>query len=992
MGRGSEEVTALRARIDELETRLTGVDKLRQAAESSCTTLRNVLEAVSDAFVALDADWRYTYVNARAGLIFGRDPASLIGRHIWTEFPDGVGQPFQLAYERALAEGRPRTIEAYYPPFDRWFENRIYPYAGGLAIFFRDVTEQRRAKAQLQEAETSMRAIVEQSLMGVYLIENGRFTYVSPRFAEMVGYSARELYELPSAFSIIHPDDRPRAERHLHGGVSDRDSSPVHVRLLRKDGSVSDLEAQCRIVEFARGLAMMGFQIDITDRVRAEAELRASEARFRALIEHASDAILILDADAIIRYASPSTERIFGGRADARVGRSAVESVHPEDSARILDEFHALRATPGRMVTAEYRVRHVDGAWRHVGTIAQNFLDDPAVRGIIVNTRDITGRIESEAALRASEARYRAVFASAGIGVARISLRGRWLEVNRRACEITGYSAEELVGRPWSDILDPTDRAHDTTLLRGLLSGKVPSLTVDRRFVRKDGDVVWVKLTYTVVREPNRVPRSLAVILEDVTERRTLEARLRELAFHDPLTGLANRALFHDRVTHAFERAEREAMSAAVLFLDIDDFKRVNDSLGHAAGDELLLAAAERIRTTVRSSDTAARFGGDEFAVLVEDTHSPADAAELAERLTAAFFAPFSVAGREIVTGASIGVAIAEPGETPDEVLRNADVAMYVAKARGRGKFQMFAPGMHAAVLARVELEADLRRALSDTRATLDHDGFRLVFQPIVELATRRTVGAEALLRWHDGERGDVSPATFIPIAEETGLILPLGRWVLREACRAGATWAAQHAAHHPEQSTRPNDVGLAITVNVSGRQLVDPGFVDDVRLALAESGLPPERLVLELTESVLIHHAPEIAERLQALRTLGTRLAVDDFGTGYSSLIYLQRFPLDILKMDRLFVRALGWDGSDAAIARAVVALGHALELQTVAEGVESAREAEQLQRMGCSAAQGYHFAMPISADDVERFVARTGEGPALGSTRVPPPDGRPT
>jgi len=956
------ELAALRARVATLEARLAASRRRRREAQVACDHLTAVLESISDAFVALDTEWRYTYVNERAGRMFGRDPASLVGKHIWTEFPEGVGQPFHLAYERAVAEGRPLQIEAYYPPYRRWFENRIYPHAGGLAIFFQDVTERRLAEVRLRESEAQYRALVEQTIAGVFMIQHGRFTYVNPRFAEMLGYAADELYALPSTLDVVHPDDRDFLAERLRLRLAGQSVPPSRFRMVRKDGSILAAEAHSRVAQLQSGPALIGFQIDVTERVRAEAELHRSEARFRAMIENSSDAITIVDAAGIIRYASPSYERVYGYRTEERVGASAFERIHPDDAPRAAAAFRDLVGRPGGTTYTELRLRNRDGSWCHIAVIAHNLLHEPAVGGVVINTRDMTERVEMEAALRASEERYRAVFASAGVGVARIALDGRWLEVNPRACEITGYAEAELVGRPWTEITHPDEQERAAAHSRQLaISGRV-SFSVEKRFVRRDGGVVWVNLTCTVVRDGGGAPDSLVLVLDDITERRTMEARLRELAFHDPLTGLANRALFLDRVAHAFERARREGVTAAVLFLDLDDFKRVNDSLGHAAGDELLVAAAVRLRQTVRLSDTAARLGGDEFAVLVEDAHARADAADLAGRLAEAFRLPFAVGRREIVSGASIGVAIAQPGETPDEVLRNADVAMYVAKAHGRGSFELFAPGMHAAVVARVELEADLRRALDAARDAPLTGELQLAFQPIVELATRRVVGAEALLRWHHATRGDVAPESFIPVAEETGLIVPLGRLVLREACRAAARWA--HARGEAPTA------GPALTVNVSARQLADATFAEDVRAALADSGLAPARLVLELTESVLIHHAPEIGERLLALQALGTRLAVDDFGTGYSSLGYLQRFPLDVLKVDRSFVRALGTAAPDAAIARAVVALGQALGLETVAEGVESAQQADVLQSMGCSAAQGYFFGAPMPARELERLA----------------------
>jgi diguanylate cyclase (GGDEF)-like protein len=450
--------------------------------------------------------------------------------------------------------------------------------------------------------------------------------------------------------------------------------------------------------------------------------------------------------------------------------------------------------------------------------------------------------------------------------------------------------------------------------------------------------------------------RGLVLTTRDVTDRKALEDQLTHQAFHDDLTGLANRALFTDRVQHALTRRARTDLPLAVLLLDLDDFKDVNDSLGHAAGDELLRAVAERLHGCLRVSDTAARLGGDEFAVLLEDLGGTAEATDLAERVLAVLQAPIVLQGRQVIPCASVGVALLDPDrpQDADELLRNADVAMYTAQRQGKSRAECFMPGMHAGLVQRLELTADLRRAV-------EQDEFIVHYQPIVELEDARVVGVEALARWQHPHRGLVSPAEFIPLAEETGLILAIGRAVLEQACAQAGRW-----------QQRPSGRPLTVNVNLSVRQLQDPGIVDQVAGVLAAAGLPPRALTLEITESALAEDQEAAVERLWALKHLGVHLAVDDFGTGYSSLSRLRRFPIDSLKIPKPFIDGIVRGPEDSALARAIIDLAGTLQLPVVAEGIEQREQWSELRRLGCQLGQGFYFATPLNADQTTELLHR--------------------
>jgi diguanylate cyclase (GGDEF)-like protein/PAS domain S-box-containing protein len=574
------------------------------------------------------------------------------------------------------------------------------------------------------------------------------------------------------------------------------------------------------------GLVVLRQLLTVRENLRllAEHSARQNEARFRSLVQHSSDVITVARADGTVRFVSPSASRVFGYDPGEMLRHQIFELLHPDDRERAATFFHSAAQSPGVSGPVEWRFRQPDGSWLHAEILATNLLHDPTVKGVVLNTRD-------------------------------------------------------------------------------------------------------------------------------VSERRRLEEQLTHQAFHDPLTGLANRALFRDRVSHALALAQRRGSPVTVLYLDLDDFKNVNDSLGHAEGDRLLIAAAERFLACARTADTVARLGGDEFAILIEG----ADGGDgLPDRLAAAMSHPFSLSGNQVRVTASIGVASAVAGDTADDLLRNADMAMYAAKRQGKGHAETYESRMYADIRERLDLEAALRVAIEGQQE------LTLFYQPIVNLKSGGIYGVEALLRWEHPRFGRLLPQHFVPLAEETGLIVQLGSWVLAEACRQLQIWRAAH----PE-------LGLTVSVNISGRQLQGAGLTDALRQTLTSSGVEPTAVVLEITESVLMQQTDAVLERLQQLKALNVRLAIDDFGTGYSSLSYLQRFPIDILKIAKPFVEEVGQGADRSALARAIVGLGDTLKLQTIAEGIERAEQRAALIELGCPLGQGHHFWPALSAAAIEELLA---------------------
>ena len=582
-----------------------------------------------------------------------------------------------------------------------------------------------------------------------------------------------------------------------------------------------------------------------------------------------------------------------------------------------------------------------------------------------------------QATLRDQELWLRAVFEHSALGIGRFDAAARLLDANAAFGRFLDRDLPELSGRPITAFCVAEDAEAIATLVADVATGRMDSAAREARFVRKGGALAWGALM--VSRAEGYGDLGLIAVIQDISERKALETELLHQAFHDSLTGLANRALFRDRVDHALARSARELERVAVLFIDLDDFKAINDTQGHAAGDWLLQHVAATLLNATRGCDTVARLGGDEFAVLLERLNQDEGPEVAAQRIVNALRRPLETEpGRSVTVGASIGIAVHAGTEGRDELLRSADVALYEAKARARGRWVVYDASMHAALVDKVSLETDLRTAIEHCQLA-DRPGLHktgtyprfsetaepkpqisISYQPIVDVATERLTGFEALLRWTHPQRGEISPTTFVPVAEETGLVLPLGRWVLRTACKQAALW-----------NERLPDDPITVTVNLSGRQLLDPGLALDVETALGQSRLSPSCLILEMTESIIMQESEATRARLHELKQLGVRLAIDDFGTGYSSLSHLQQFPVDILKIDRSFLHRMHQGPQDAALVRTIIALAKLLSLRTIAEGVEDARQQEQLRELGCDSAQGYLFGRAMTVDEIEVVLA---------------------
>ncbi|HEX8922678.1 MAG TPA: EAL domain-containing protein, partial [Pyrinomonadaceae bacterium] len=559
------------------------------------------------------------------------------------------------------------------------------------------------------------------------------------------------------------------------------------------------------------------------------------------------------------------------------------------------------------------------------------------------------------AALKESEERFRSAFDHAA-GMALVATDGSWIKVNRSLCEMVGYSEEELLVSNFQAITHEDDLGDMMSQVGKLVEGKDSTYQMELRYKHKRGHIVWALLSVTVIRDSLSKSVNLIFQIQDITDRKRAEERLLHEAFHDGLTGLPNRALFMDHLKLSVERGKRrEDRLFAVLFLDLDRFKVINDSLGHMVGDQLLVGIARRLEICLRPGDTVARLGGDEFTVLLEDLMCMTEAIEVADRLQKALGLPFNLNGHEVFATVSIGIALSSTGyDRPEEVLRDADTAMYRAKMLGKARHEVFDKTMHARAMNLLQMESDLRRAI-------ERKEFILHYQPIVALETGKISGFEALIRWQHPERGFVSPDDFIPIAEETGLIIPIGQWVLEEACRQIHEWQEEFPQYPP----------LQISVNLSSKQFVNSSLIDQIRRVLRETGVEPHSLKLEITESVVMENFESAIEMLNQLRTLGIELSIDDFGTGYSSLSYLHRFPISTLKIDRSFVSRMSDNNENGEIVRTIMMLARSLKMDVVAEGVETQDQLSQLAMLECEYGQGYYFSKPLNVTGAAKLLA---------------------
>jgi diguanylate cyclase (GGDEF)-like protein/PAS domain S-box-containing protein len=1012
--------------INEVEGQVVGLDSLEAAVtngqieltlEKSAQTelleseqwLRAMAEATPIPLVISRVDdGTILCANSQLGLTFGLPGEELIGR----QTPDFYYNPTdrQVLLDRLSSEGdvhnhEVRVKKADGTPFWVTLSVRSVRFNGEPALLsvFSDITERKQTEEALKARASQQAAVAQlgqQALAGTELVRlmNEAVTLV----AQILGVEYCGVWELLPGDKALLLRAGVGWQEELVGYalVGAQASSQIGYTLLtREPVIVEDLRLETRFsgppllhnYRVVSGLSViipsqktpfgvlgaytrrhrtfieddLHFLQAIAHVLATALERHQSEGRLHLMeraIASSSNGIVITDChqlDDPIIYVNPAFESMTGYAADELIGRNCRFLQGPDTEQPALDELRAA--------IREQRECHVIlQNYRRDGTRFWNELYiSPVVDaqeclthfvGILT---DITKRKRAQEALRQSEERFRTIFENAGIGIVVIDADAQLVQTNSAVQTLLGYSARELTRLNYTSVTHPDDWKTEMPLFQQCLQGSTQGYALEKRFLRKDGRVIWGKLTISSIQEIQEADRQLQLVVgmvEDITERKRMEEQLLHDAFHESLTGLPNRALFMERLRQALARTTQDKNYLfAVLFLDLDRFKVVNDSLGHMVGDRLLVAIARRLEASLRSTDTVARLGGDEFAILLDEIERVNDAIAVAEHIQQALKLPFNLNGYEVFTTTSIGIALSATGyERPEDILRDADTAMYRAKEQGRVCHAVFDTAMYERAVTLLQLETDLRWVL-------ERQELRVCYQPIVSLVTDRLVGFEALVRWMHPERGLISPAEFIPVAEETGLIMPIGEWVLRESCRQVYQW----------QEQLPVALPLTISVNLSGKQFSQPDLIEQIDQILQETGLKPDCLKLEITESELMQNATAVATLLEQLKALKIQLSIDDFGTGYSSLSRLRQFPINTLKIDRSFISTMSDNGENAEIVQAIITLAHNLGMDVVAEGVETAEQLAYLKTLRCEYGQGYFFSKPLNGEAAGLLLA---------------------
>ena len=820
----------------------------------------------------------------------------------------------------------------------------------------------RAALAALRESEERFRLLLDASPEAIFGVDTrGICTFVNPACLDMLGYTREEMLG-ESMHHLIHhtyPDGRPYPKEACHVCFATQQGKPTHVDSevhWRKDGSSFPVEYWSHPLyrNGERVGAVVNF-VDISARKRMEQALRDSEERYRLISSVATDLLYscVQDEDGYftIDWATALVDRIFGYSLDEILEKRCWRCyVHPDDQPAFDRNITHLAA--GQRSECELRILAKDGSTRYIRAYSRVVAADEGKHRLYGACQDITDRKRAEEALRESEARFRTMAEQSADWIWSIDVQGRHIYSNHRGMANLGYSIEEFFAMDYTGLVHPDDRALLHTTFEQAVSARQGWHNVVLRWRHRNGSYLWFESGAAPMFNDAGQLIGFQGMDRDITERMQAEERIAFLAHHDALTGLPNRVLLRDRFAHALVMAERSRSRVAMLYLDLDNFKVVNDTLGHTAGDELLLEVVTRLSRCTRDSDTISRQGGDEFILLLNEIPDLETVERIANDILANLSEPVEINGHALNASCSIGVAVyPEDGNDFDRLLQKADTAMYNAKDAGRNTYRFFDNRMNQQAHEHLLLQNRLNQALFRFE-------FHLHYQPQLEVDSGRIIGVEALLRWHNSELGDVVPARFIPVAEDCGLIVPIGAWVLEEACRQAQAW---RKAGWPD---------MTMSVNLSALQFRRAGLIETVAKVLRMSGLPPHLLELELTESILLQDVENNLDTVRQLKALGVRLSIDDFGTGYSSLSYLKRFAVDRLKIDRSFVRDISTDPDDAAIVRAVIQLARSLRLGIIAEGVETQEQLAFLQEEGCREVQGFLFSRPLAPEGLEDFL----------------------
>jgi diguanylate cyclase (GGDEF)-like protein/PAS domain S-box-containing protein len=975
-----------------IRTDITARKKSEREVQRLASHLRTTLESITDAFLTLDRQWRFTYMNSESERLLRRRRNDLLGKVIWDELFDLRGTVFETQARAAVSENRSVEFEALSESVGRWYSMRAYPSEDGLTVYFHDITDHKKIEREMQSSSERFRAVARVTADAIW-----DWDLKSDHIWWSDGI--RKLFDLDWCDTVVdgalwidhlHPDERATVVESIQGVINgDSSQSEWHAeyRFRRSDGLYSDVVDRAVVIRDAEGRAvrMVGGMNDITERKRTLAAMMSVAASgavstmefFQQLALTMADALgaqgafvarLLPDQHLISRTIAVAVHGKILDNFDYSIDMPASQKLRKNHELEVIDRFDEIYPQSPLLKILDFKAYAgrllLNAAGESVGAIYVVFSKPIRQSDFMLSTlRIFAARAAAELERRDADARIREQASLLDKAQDAIIVRGIDHRIhfwNKSAERLYGWRAEEVVGRSMEKMLFPQNAAFVEATRQVMALGEWSGEIAQQR---KHGSTLMVEGRWTLVRDEQGAATSILCINTDITQRKAAEQKIQRLAFYDSLTQLPNRLLLLERLQRAISVPQPQTKVGALLFIDLDNFKNLNDTLGHDKGDLLLQQVAQRLTSCLREKDTVARLGGDEFVLLLEElSDDAAQAAVMAEaighKIIGSFNLPFYLDSYEYFSTPSIGVTLFNDADcSVDELLKRADIAMYQAKACGRNAMRFFDPGMQAVVSARAELEADMRHGLVENE-------FILHYQAQVRSDDSIT-GAEVLLRWQHPRRGLVSPMEFIPLAEDTGLITVLGEYVLEAACRQLAIW-----------STQPELAKLGLSVNVSAYQFRHPDFVETVLDILDRTGADPLKLKLELTESLLVADVEEIITEMSTLKARGVGFSLDDFGTGYSSLSYLKRLPLDELKIDQSFIRDVLTDPNDAVIARTIVALGQSLGLSVIAEGVETEQQREFLANNNCHAYQGYLFSQPLALPEFEVFIRNASKG----------------
>ncbi|HNQ64763.1 MAG TPA: PAS domain S-box protein [Smithella sp.] len=849
----------------------------------------------------------------------------------------------------------------------RWILETVTPivYKGQPATLgsFMDITERKMTEEALRQSEEKYRTIIENIEDGYVEMDlKGNFIFFNDAISKMHGFTSIELLKMNYTDVMDEENAAKIYAKYNHvfkTGIPEKD---FEYQIITKDGQRKFLETSISLINNSAGriIAFRGIVRDRTQRKQAEEALRQSEEKYRSILENIEEGFFEVDLAGNFTFFNHSLCSLLGYSREETLGMNYRQYTDKDSAQDVFRTFNGIFRTGMPVKEFDWFIIRKNKTRRYVEASIYLKKDSSGKpTGFQGFTRDVTDRIQAEfqkeaalEALRESEEKYRNILENIQEAYFEVDLAGNFTFFNDALCRMTGCSKEELRGTNYTKFSDEENSKKVFQVFNKVFNTGQPTEGFDWLIIRKDSTKRYIEASVSLKKDSHGHPAGFKGVIRDISERKRIEQELNYMATHDALTGLPNRLMFNQLLNQAILSAKRHKKQLAVFFIDLDRFKIINDTLGHDAGDLLLQEIARRFRHSLRAVDVVGRLGGDEFVILIEDFSDFAQVSKVAHKILSAAIKPMVIMSEECRVTASIGISIfPKDGQDEQSLMKNADIAMYFAKEEGKNNFQYYSKDIKTQSNERLSIETNLRRAL-------ERDEFYLTYQARLDFKSNQITGVEALLRWNNPYLGQVTPTQFIPLAEETGLIVPIGRWVLKTACAQNMAWQKQ------------NLPPICMAVNLSLRQLSDENLLNDIRMALNESGMPPQLLELEITESMVMHNPAKLIQLLTKIKDMGVRLAIDDFGTGYSSLAQIKHYPIDTLKVDRSFIRNLPKDSEDKAITEAIITMGKTLSLTVVAEGVETLEQENYLREHVCDEMQGFYFSKPVKADDFAELL----------------------